>query len=188
MRRQGNTPTDHTSRILPLFLALIGFVLLGYSLLQSSLRQRALILAKDQVEAYRAVEPTRPPAPTHISIPSFVDVGVESMALTGAVWGVSPDKATYLIQSARPGEKGNIIVYGHNKRRILGNIRALKGGEKVTLTTSEGQVRVYRVESLQEVKPSEVALLQPTDTEILTIYTCSGPLDSLRFVVRAVPI
>lgn len=110
------------------------------------------------------------------------------MALTNGNWEVSPEKTSFLSQSARPGEGGNIILYGHNTRKILGNIRALKGGEIITLTTEDGKAHQYKVERMKESDPSDVSWLQPTDSEVLTLYTCSGIFDSKRFLVRAVPI
>jgi sortase A len=117
-----------------------------------------------------------------------VDSDIETMAILGSEWGISEKKANYLHRSGVPGKGGNIILYGHNTREILGNIRALKGGEIVTLTTKEGARYKYRVATFQEVPPSKVNLLQPTTEEVLTMYTCSGLLDSMRFVVRAIPL
>jgi LPXTG-site transpeptidase (sortase) family protein len=123
--------------------------------------------------------------PTHIFIKWFVDTDIETHVFAQNRWTIAENAASYLMQSGKPGQAGNIILYGHNKRDILGNIRALKGGEIIELTTLGGQVLRYQVILLEEVDPKNLRYLQPTDEEVLTIYTCSGLLDSQRFIVRA---
>lgn len=125
--------------------------------------------------------------PQHIFIPWNTDAEIAPAELKDGVWGVHDTKVSYLLQSARPGENGNIILYGHNKREILGNIRALKGGEPITLTSENGDIHRYKVEWVKETAPKNLEALQPTQTEVLTLYTCSGLLDSQRFIVRALP-
>lgn len=171
----------------PLILICIGVVLLSYYLVHSYFYWRSLRLSSNQVQ--RVIQPDRTVfEPNHIFIRWFVDSPIEPMALTGTTWGISPTKVSYLLSSGLPGKGGNIILYGHNTRQILGNIRALKGGEKITITTNEGKEYYYTVQSFQEVQPTDARLLQPTTTEVLTMYTCSGIFDSLRFIVRAVPL
>lgn len=151
-----------------------------------TLRDRALSLQEKQVESFQP-QPERPAVPSHIFIRWNSDVAIEPAVLQNGKWGVSLEKASYLLQSARPGESGNILIYGHNTREILGNIRALKGGESIELTTEDGNKHRYKVEWVQEVAPSKIEYLQPSETEMLTLYTCSGILDQQRFIVRALP-
>lgn len=164
----------------------LGIFMISLSILHFYLQKRALTLSRSQVRDYVATD-SRLPEPARVYIQWFIDTPVESMSLTNGTWGISNDKASYLIQSARPGESGNIILYGHNTRKIMGNIRALKGGETVTITTTDGTEHLYKVSEISEVTPSQVDLLQPTTAEVLTMYTCSGFLDSMRFIVRAIP-
>lgn len=171
----------------PLFLIVIGLLLLSYSLLHSYFVWRSLRLSSDEVKVISS-QSTSKPVPTHIFIRWFVDSDIESMSLVNTEWSISPTKTSYLIQSARPGESGNIILYGHNTREILGNIRALKGNEVVSLTSSDGKTHQYKVTEMKETEPDDISWLQPTSTETLTMYTCSGLLDSKRFLIRAVPI
>lgn len=125
--------------------------------------------------------------PTHIEIPWYIDVAIDPHTFVAGEWTVSEKHASYLTDSSLPGEPGNLIIYGHNKREILGNLRALKGYEEITLTMSDGSTRQYRVDSIQQVNPTQTELLSQTEEEVLTLYTCSGFLDSQRFVVRAIP-
>jgi LPXTG-site transpeptidase (sortase) family protein len=128
------------------------------------------------------------PQPKKIFIKWFVDAPVTGGIVEGDNWTLSEKEAVYITQSARPGEKGNIIIYGHNTRELMGNIRALKGQEIITLTMDDGSSRDYRVAEMKEIKPEVVSDIQPTDYEVLTLYTCSGFADKNRFVVRAYPV
>lgn len=173
-------------QFLPQVLVGVGILLILVSSAHRVLRNRALSMDKQTVAELTQKLPTKTvPKPTHILIPWFLDVDIEEEVFDGANWTVSENKASHLAQSANPGESGNIIIYGHNKREILGNIRALKGGEKVTIKTDDGKEHLYKVQSWYEVNPDNMKYLQPTEGETLTMYTCSGLLDSKRFVVRA---
>lgn len=167
-------------------ILLVGVVFFSFWMVHKYLYYRSLTLNRVQAQAIIAVQKPAP-FPTHIFIRWFIDVDIEPLAFSNGQWAVSDTKATYLIQSARPGEPGNIIIYGHNKREIMGNIRALKGGERITVQTSDGKTRYYIVKTLKEVDPSDISLLAPTKIETLTLYTCSGFWDSKRFIVQAIP-
>ncbi len=178
-----------------LFFQLLPELLVGlgvFSILISGshwyLQQRSLSLNAELVSTYQTQAEENEVRPVHIKIDWFVDVPIDEESYQDGQWTISEENASYLTQSARPGEQGNIIIYGHNKRSILGNIRALKSSETITLTLSDGTTRDYKISLITEVDPSRVEYLRPTDTETLTIYTCSGFLDSKRFIVQAVPV
>lgn len=122
--------------------------------------------------------------PVHIEIPWFVNVSISQQVLIAGEWTIAENEASHLANSARPGEAGNIIIYGHNTRAILGNIRALRGGEIITLRSANGTEHRYQVKEIVEVNPDQIEYLLPTNEEVLTIYTCSGFMDKMRFVVR----
>jgi LPXTG-site transpeptidase (sortase) family protein len=167
----------------------IGVIFMSLSILHWTLRARSLRMEADLVAQYQieAQEEERI-IPTRIFIEWFLNTPIEPQIYQDGQWTISPDQASYLMQSAAPGENGNTIIYGHNKRSILGNIRALKGNEIIVLTLSDGTTREYQINFITEVDPTETEFLEPTDTETLTIYTCSGLFDSKRFIVQAVPI
>lgn len=172
----------------PETLIVSGLLLFSVSLVHNYLRLRSLTLDAQTVQAYLDTVLPQSPSPTHIFIPWNTDADITPGIYQNGNWTVSPDQVTHLTSSAMPGQAGNIILYGHNKREILGNIRVLKGGEPITLTLSDGSVRQYLVESAVEVAPTQASLLLPTPDETLTLFTCSGPLDSRRYVVRATPL
>ena len=126
--------------------------------------------------------------PTAISIGSMQRLPVVESQKINGIWSISPNAANHVLQSAVPGTLGNIIIFGHNTKKVLRNLRKVHIGETIKLTTANGAQFSYRVISTQKVSPSHIDLLAPTKNEVLTIYTCTGLLDSKRLVVRAVPI
>lgn len=178
------------NNFLSLTLIIVGSSFVIFSTVHSFLRLRSLSLDKQVVATYQvdSRQEVRPPLPVHIYSQYFLDIGIEGQVYQDDKWTISEHSASYLFSSARPAEQGNIIIYGHNTRAILGNIRAYKGGEIITLTMSDGTKREYRVKDMRQLPPDKTDLLAPTLVETLTIYTCSGFMDSQRFVVRAFPI
>jgi sortase A len=69
-----------------------------------------------------------------------------------------------------PGQPGNVALTGHRDTffRPLRNIRA---SDIIVVTTLQGQYR-YRVVSTRVVSPDNVAVLNPSAGEILTLVTC----------------
>lgn len=167
----------------------VGIVLIIISGTHRYLRNRALLMDQNMVSQFEQRIPIKGlPKPVHIYAQWFLDTDIEEEVFADNKWTVSEVEASHLAQSAVPGEKGNIIIYGHNKREILGNIRAFKGSETITIKTSDGLEHQYKISKLLETDPNDVKYLEPTDSEVLTIYTCSGLMDSKRFIVRAEPV
>ena len=95
--------------------------------------------------------------------------------------------AGHIPGTAFPDEIGNVGIAGHRDTffRKLGEIQA---DDVITLTTPEGSYE-YAVEWSSVVTPSDVEVLEPSDTPLLTLVTCYpftyvGPAPS-RFIVRA---
>jgi len=174
----------------PLVLIVGGILMMSASGIHAYFRLRSLRLGKELVQQYQQeLHPVRKPKPVKIAIQWFlVDVPIEEEVYKEGQWSVSETEASHLADSANPGESGNIIIYGHNKREIMGNIRALKGGEIIHLSTEDGVDHHYHITHMKEVEPTQTEFLQPTDHEVLTLYTCSGFWDKKRFVVQAEPI
>ncbi|MDH5533839.1 MAG: sortase [Candidatus Pacebacteria bacterium] len=172
---------------IPEALVALGIFLMFISGVYWTLRFRALSLDNELLAQYEQQAEVRPNRPTHIFIEWFIDTPIETQILQDNHWTISEKEASYLDQSARPGEAGNIIIYGHNTRKILGNIRALQGNEEILVTTDDGEEHVYTIETIVEVDPSQTKYLEPTEEETLTLYTCSGFFDKQRFIIQAKP-
>jgi sortase A len=86
-----------------------------------------------------------------------------------------------------PGQAGNIAFTGH-RDTFFRPLRNIRGNDLIVVTTLRGEYR-YRVVSTKIVGPDDVAVLDPSGTEILTLVTCYpfyfvGAAPN-RFVVRA---
>jgi len=127
--------------------------------------------------------------PTHISIPSIkIDLDVIPAVIKNGVWDISYSNATFLNSSKAPGENGNIVIYGHNKKLIFGNLPYLSIGQKIIVKTESGKTHEYQVYKKDFVAPSRIDLVSPTDHEELTLFTCWGLFDSQRAVIKALKI
>lgn len=121
-----------------------------------------------------------------INIPKIKrNLAVSDGNFTDGRWEVSAEGVSFYTQSSLPDAGGNTVLYGHNKARILGRLVDVVVGDKIELRLENGALRVYEVVETRTIKPSEVDILNQTEESRLTIYTCSGFLDSARFVVVA---
>ena len=128
------------------------------------------------------------PIPTWISIPKVsVELPIEQETITRGVWGVSQKGASHLTISARPGEKGPIIMYSHNTNERFGPIRWLEKGDEIVLTTAESKTHKYKITQTMTVAPDKMEVLTQHKDETLILYTCDGFADLQRFVIIAIP-
>ena len=88
--------------------------------------------------------------------------------------------------SARPGEKGNLVLAAHRQQQFRG-LRHVRPGDRIRLTTPRGRFE-YEVERAWVVEPQEVSVMDATPGRQITLLTCYpfdyvGPAPQ-RFVVR----
>lgn len=98
-------------------------------------------------------------------------------------WTISTTGVSYLTTSGDLGGVGNVVLYGHNTKAVLGGLWKVQNGDIVEITGIDGKVYKYEIFERREVKPNQVEILNHTEDSRLTIFTCSGFLDSARFVV-----
>lgn len=121
-----------------------------------------------------------------VVIPSLkIDLSVEEGKIERGVWSISQRGASHLDVSKNPGEGGNIVVYGHNKKAIFGPILWAEKGEKITLIDKDDKEFNYQVIETKTVSPDQIEYVLPKNEEILTLYTCTGFADSKKFIVIA---
>mgnify|MGYP001597788182 CR=1 FL=1 len=124
--------------------------------------------------------------PVSINIPSIgLTLPLEESAIVDGVWQISYKGASHLDKSADPGETGNMVIYGHNKTSLFGPIRWLKEGDLIEIKNEEGALYSYRVVKTVITTPADIEYVLPKSEEILTLYTCTGLLDSKRHIVLA---
>lgn len=126
--------------------------------------------------------------PKVLLIPQIdLNLEIEESEIKGNYWPVSEKGVSYLKTSSKIGEKGNLVLYGHNRIKLLKKLPQIGIGSEIYLTSGDGEIYKYQVVKTLIVKPTDVWILDKGEEEILTIYTCTGFLDSRRFVVIAKP-
>lgn len=114
-----------------------------------------------------------------------IDLPVVPSKITNGKWEVTDKGVSFLETSVIPGQVGNSVLYGHNWTNILGGLINIKTGETIELFFENGTKKDFVVTLIQEVKPNDISILDNTTDTRITLYTCSGFLDSKRFVVVA---
>lgn len=123
--------------------------------------------------------------PVRIVIPSLtIDLLVNKANVINGYWEVFPDKAGWGVESGVPGQSGNTVVFAHAKEGLFGPLRKIREGSKVYIMTKETWYE-YSVDDIQEVFPTQTQVIEDSEEEILTLYTCSGFADSKRLIVKA---
>ena len=186
--KSGRIKTSSWHTRFPIILIAFGIVLISIWGLHRYLYARSLSLSDALVASYKKKRSDLVAFPIHISVGDKIRIRVVEATKVNGALVVSPTSANHLLASALPGEAGNIIIYGHNVNAIFGYLVDARIGDPVGIYTNDGKLHKYKITDIHIVDPSQTALLAPTTTEVLTLYTCTGLLDSLRFVARAEPI
>lgn len=128
-----------------------------------------------------------PPEGTAIAIIKIPRIGIEKAVVEGVGVGDLQKGPGHYPQTPMPGQPGNVAVAGH--RTTYGapfyNLDELKPGDPILITTAQGRFR-YEVTTTEVVSPSEVAVLDPTTDNRLTLTTCEPRFSaSRRMIVTA---
>lgn len=94
--------------------------------------------------------------------------------------------------TARPADDGNIAIAGHRTGfgAPFGDLNRMQAGDALTLTTSRGDVRTFRVAKKMLVDPDATWVLGPDvlrdGSNTLTLTTCDPPgINTKRLIVVA---
>jgi len=129
------------------------------------------------------------PFPVNIEIYSQnLYLPVNSVSVTNGNWEDTKNFVGYVLESPIPGTEGNSIFYAHNRPNLFGRLRYLKKADKVRVIFSNGIAKDFLVTRVFEVTKDQTHILTQTDTPTITLYTCSGFLDSKRLIVTAEPV
>ena len=87
------------------------------------------------------------------------------------------------------GWDGNVAMCGHNRGSYgyFGNIHTLKNGNIIEYTTVYG-TRKYQVYSVRKISRTDTSVLDPTDSNIITLITCVRNVPTQRWCVQAMAI
>lgn len=125
-------------------------------------------------------------APVAISIDSQkISLPIIPALVKDKRWEATTKGVSYLSSSAIPGHPGNSILYGHNWPNLLGKLKNVRPGDKITVNFSDNSSKDFLIESVVEVNPDQTSVLGNSGDNRITLYTCSGFLDSKRLVVVA---
>ena len=82
---------------------------------------------------------------------------------------------------------GNVALAGHNRgvNNHFGKIHTLNPGDIITFTTALG-TRTYAVNGVTKVSINDVSGLDPSSTNMITLYTCVEDQPAYRWCVTAV--
>jgi sortase A len=86
--------------------------------------------------------------------------------------------------TAMPGEIGNVVVGGHrtSKHRVFRNIDDLVAGDQIIFQDANGE-HVYLVNRVEIVDPTDVWIINPTDTPTATLFACHPPGSTRQRIV-----
>lgn len=129
-----------------------------------------------------AISTTKFP-PTEVKIGSIkLDLSISPGLVDGNTWDMYDDKIAWLATSAVP-RKGNVILYGHDRRGLFGDLYKLKQGDVIGIKAGNSWM-YYKVTELHRVFPTDInSIISSQDR--LTLYTCDGTFDQKRLVVYA---
>ncbi|WP_287904565.1 sortase [Chloroflexus sp.] len=130
--------------------------------------------------------PKTDPRPQRLRIPAIeLDTPVYEVFVVDGAWQVAEYAAGYHHGTALPGTTGNTVLSGHAGLRgaVFRNLPALKPGDEIVLETGSWQYR-YRVRELRNVWPTQVEVMDPTPSPVLTLITCTN-WDTQRLIVIA---
>jgi len=103
------------------------------------------------------------------------------------VWQTAWQAAGHHLDSARPGQPGNMVITGHVSVADSRNLAAFKTLDKVTVgdevdVYSGGQVFRYQIDKVDVVAPTNVKILRSDHRSTVTMITCTHDLKN-RLVV-----
>jgi LPXTG-site transpeptidase (sortase) family protein len=167
----------------------IGLILLSKSQEANTVSSRTFANEPVNVQGFNNEDGLQStPVPKKVVIPALgIDLEVERSAIVDGYWKVYEDKAGWGEGSGYPGQIGNQVIFAHARKGLFLPLQSIKVGENIYVLTDTSWF-VYEVYERKEVNPNQTEVIEPTDEEILTLYTCSGYEDSNRLIVKARPI
>ena len=125
-----------------------------------------------------------PEQATRIVIPA---IDVDAPVVEGDAWEELKMGVGHHIGSVNPGERGNMVVSGHNDvfGEVFRRLGELGAGDEIIVYAGETPYR-YLVRERRIVEPAEVGVMEPTTEATMTLITCYPYLiDTHRLVVIA---
>lgn len=199
---------SHT-RTIGVWLLMIGFLLIAFpptyksilsrlqkqpptggSVYNEQTAENRSLFAVGPIRIHQQLLGTRESAqsPLRVVIPTVnIDLPIVEANVVDGYWEISETTASHGVGSANPGEIGNTVLFAHARADLFGPVRELKKDDVLYVLTKDRWHR-YAVLQTKLVEPKDIEVIASTDEEILTLFTCSGFLDTKRLIVTATPL
>lgn len=123
--------------------------------------------------------------PVRVVIPKVgIDVPVSASQIVAGYWQVSSSTASYGMGSGLIGQKGNAVIFAHDRLDQFLPLKSATIGTRIYVYTSKSW-HVYVIKTKKKVAATDISVVAPTTSEMLTLYTCDGINDSERLIVQA---
>jgi sortase A len=113
-------------------------------------------------------------------------VQVDASIYGGDDWYNLVKGVGHYLGSANPGEDANMVLTAHNDiyGEIFRDIQYLEPGDEIRVQANNGRWYTYVVFDKQIVEPSDVWVLEPGNSPIVTLITCHPyRVDTQRMIV-----
>lgn len=167
-----------------LSLGFISLIIFGYLVFQRYNPQK-LAFNIDETSAFKNLS-TSEINPVGLKIDSInLVLPITESEIKDNKWQASTTSVSYLKTSPIPGQKGNSILYGHNWPNLLGNLKNTGPGDTINIIYSDNSRRDFEIDYKTQVDPNQTLILENSEDNRITLYTCTGFLDTQRLVVVA---
>lgn len=124
--------------------------------------------------------------PDQIEIPAInISLPIVATKIQGNDFATSSYGVNYLVDSSLPGQNGNSIFYGHNWPKLLGNLKKAERGDIIALKYASGETKTFAIDLITIISAKNAKINTKSDSKILTLYTCTGFLDTKRLIITA---
>jgi LPXTG-site transpeptidase (sortase) family protein len=82
--------------------------------------------------------------------------------------------AMHYPRTGQPGSGSNAVFYAHAQEGMFLGLYNVHIGDEIRATRADGTQLVYRVRSVQRVAFDDIAVLNPTPYEEITLLTCTS--------------
>lgn len=166
---------------IPLLLFICGVTLItvgSYNYLKSAFYLSSLFI-HDEYKPQVQVKSSSAAPVNKIRFPKFGekfgDIIIDSVSLNVPVFNGDNEEqllkgAGHFNGSRFPGEGGNVVLAGH-RNSVFKKLKDVAAGDLMTLNTTYGKY-VYKISEIKIVDGNDQSIIQPMDSEKLTLYTC----------------
>jgi LPXTG-site transpeptidase (sortase) family protein len=129
----------------------------------------------------------RPGLAKHLEIPAInmktevTEGGVITNKQGQLEWQTVPFIAVQYRETSLVGAQGNAVISGHvvtiSEGNVFRDLYKVNLGDTIQVDTDEGRF-TYTIDDVKLVKPTDIEVMAPSATPILTLITCGGEFDT----------